>query len=133
MNGIRCGYEKLSKMSTTDRTTLEYVVPRIYAALPDVGKTDITLSVEDSPVARTLVADLHILYAFELDTHYTLVAQRDLARLNVSNEELHQRSLTNLRALNLEVKTHKGDRVFMLTAGGNHEATLLCCRRFGIP
>lgn len=112
-------------MTAVDRRTLAYVVPRIYAALPNTGTTDVTLSSEDSPVDRPLVGDLHVLYAFDLDTHYVMVAQRDLARLGASSDELHARALENLRAMNLEVRAHKGDRILMLTAGGNYEATLL--------
>jgi uncharacterized protein YtpQ (UPF0354 family) len=60
-----------------------------------------------------------------LDSHYQIVANRDLERLKVSSQELHDRAISNLRALNLEVKAHKGDRIMMLTAGGNYEATLI--------
>lgn len=65
-------------MKAPDQMTLEYVVPRIYVALPTVGSADVTLSFEASPVDRPLVADLHVLYAFDMDSHYVLVAQRDL-------------------------------------------------------
>jgi uncharacterized protein YtpQ (UPF0354 family) len=105
--------------------TLGYVVPRIYVALPSAGEADMALSFHASPVDRPLVGDLHVLYAFDMDSHYVLFAQRDLVRLGVSKEELHERAIQNLRAMNLEVRAHKGDRIFMLTAGGNYEATLL--------
>ncbi len=104
--------------------TLDFVVPRIYAALPKVGESDITLSFEASPVDEKLAADLHVLYAFDLDSHYQIFSQADLERFAISKEALHERALANLRALKLEVRAHKGDRIFMLTAGGNYEATL---------
>lgn len=112
-------------MSKSDRQTLEYVFPRIYVALPNVGEADMKLSADDSPVERKLVADLLVLYAFDLDSHFQLVANHDLSRLGVSADELHARSLANLRALNLDIRAHQGDRCIMLTAGGNFEATLL--------
>lgn len=112
-------------MSEPDRRTLEYVVPRIYVSLPNVGEADVKLSVDDCPVERRLAADLLVIHAFDLDTHFELVANRDLARLGVSADELHAKSLANLRALNLEVRAHQGERCTMLTAGGNFEATLL--------
>ncbi len=105
--------------------TLETVVPRFYVALPNAGDADLTLAVEDSPVERLLAADLVVFYAFDLGTHYQIVANRDLPKLKVTKDELHERAIQNLRDLDLEVRAHKGDRIFMLTAGGNYEATLL--------
>jgi uncharacterized protein YtpQ (UPF0354 family) len=112
-------------MNTSGRRTLEFVVPRICVALPKAGDADVSLSREASLVDRHLVGDLHVLYAFDMDSHYVLVAQRDLTRIGVSDEELHERAMWNLRALKVEVRAHKRDRIFMLTAGGNYEATLL--------
>jgi hypothetical protein len=101
------------------------VVPRIYVALPDVGTAEVTLSKAESPVERRLVADLLIFYAFDLGNYYRIVSYGDLERLAITADELHERALLNLGELNLEVRAHKGDRVFMLTAGGNYEATLI--------
>ncbi len=112
-------------MSQSSRETLEFVVPRIYVALPKSGPTDVKLAPVDMPVERRFMADLIILYAFDLDTHFQLVAQRDIQRLGVSETELHERALINLRALNLEVRMHGGSPVFVFTAGGNYEATLV--------
>lgn len=105
--------------------TLDQVVPRIYVALPDSGAADVTLSKADSPVERRVVADLLIFYAFDVGSHYEIVSHGDLERLAVTADELHERALLNLRELKLEVRAHKGDRIMMLTAGGNYEATLV--------
>lgn len=112
-------------MSAADRRRLEFVVPLIYAALPNVGDVDVTLSRDDSPVERRLVADLLVFYAFDLDTHYEMVAHRDLSHLGLSADQLHEHALQNLRALRLDVRAHRGDHILMLVAGGNYEATLL--------
>lgn len=100
-------------------------MPRIYVALPDVGAADITLSKADSPVERRLVADLLVFYAFDLGSCYRIISHADLERLAVTPDELHERAIRNLRDLKLEVRAHTGDRIIMLTAGGNYEATLL--------
>src|SRR5262249_5928147 len=105
--------------------SLERLVPRIYVALPDAGAADITLSQADSPVERRLVADLVIFYAFDAGSHYQIVAHRDLEQLGMTADELHERALVNLRGLKLDVRAHKGNRIIMLTAGGNYEATLI--------
>ena len=112
-------------MTTPDRRTLDFVFPRIYVSLPPGVPADVKLSEEDSPVECPLAADLIVLYAYDLDTYFAMVSQGDLADLGVSVEELHARSVQNLRALNLEVQAHSGERCKMLTAGGNFEAALV--------
>jgi uncharacterized protein YtpQ (UPF0354 family) len=108
----------------TSAKTLERAVPRIYVALPASGPADMTLSLAESPVERRLVADLLIFYAFDAGSHYEIIAYRDLERLGITADELHDRALMNLRELKLDVRAHKGDRLVMLAAGGNYEATL---------
>ena len=105
--------------------TIEAVVPRIYVNLPSGVPADVTLADDDSPVDRCLAGDLVVMYAFDVGTHYEIVANRDLRRLGVSKDELHDRAVGNLRALRLDVRAHQGARTMMLTAGGNYEATLL--------
>lgn len=105
--------------------TLNAIVPRLYVKLPKGVPADVTLSEEDSPVDRPFVADLVVMYAFDVGTHYEIVANRDLKRLGISKDELHDRAIQNLRSLRLEVRAHQGARIMMLTAGGNYEATLL--------
>jgi uncharacterized protein YtpQ (UPF0354 family) len=119
-------------MTSADESTktIATVVPRIYISLPKGVPVDITLSAEDSPVERELVADLVIFYAFDVGSPYELVANRDLVRLGVSPYELHEHALANLRALNLDVRAHQGERPLMLTAGGNFEATLILLPEF---
>ncbi|MCX6954053.1 MAG: DUF1444 family protein [Verrucomicrobia bacterium] len=111
---------------------LDTVVPRIYVSLPKGVPADIVFNADDSPVERLLVADLLVFYAFDVGTHYELVANRDLGRLDVSPDELHERALANLRAMNLEVRAHQRpeSRTLMLTAGGNYEATLILLPEF---
>jgi uncharacterized protein YtpQ (UPF0354 family) len=105
--------------------TLSTVVPRMYVVLPQAVQADVTLSELDSPIERRLIADLTILYAFDVGAHYEIASKKDLDRLGVTKDELHNRAIQNLRALKLEVRANQGGRVTMLTAGGNYEATLL--------
>lgn len=100
-------------------------MPRIYVALPKAGSADITLSVDDSPVQRQLVADLLVFYAFDADSHYEIISCKNLKQLGVTADELHERALHNLGGLQLQVRAHKVDRIFAFTAGGNYEATLI--------
>jgi uncharacterized protein YtpQ (UPF0354 family) len=83
------------------------------------------LSAADSPVERHLVADLLVFYAFDAGSHYEIISHKNLRELGVTADELHARALQNLRRLQLDVRAHKGDRILMLTAGGNYEAALI--------
>jgi len=98
--------------------TIEAVVPRLYVNLPSGVPADVTLAHDDSPVDRCLAGDLVVMYAFDVGTHYEIVANRDLRRLGVSKDELHDRAVGNLRGLRLDVRAHQGARTMMLTAGG---------------
>jgi len=104
---------------------IESVVPRIYVALPDAGQESIKLTAEESPVERKLLEDILVFYAFDAGTHFEIVSQGDLDKLAVTADELHERAISNLRNLELKVEAHQGERVTMLTAGGDYEATLL--------
>jgi uncharacterized protein YtpQ (UPF0354 family) len=109
----------------SDARVVSNVFPRFYPILPSVGEADMILSEADSPVERRFLADLMIFYAFDLGDSFELVSNSVRESLGASEEELHQAAVRNLRALNLEVATHRGERLTMLTAGGNFEATLL--------
>ena len=117
--------QELSELDDDSKKNLGTVYPRIYLALPNTGQADVTLTLDDSPVEMPLIADLIVLYGFDLGSCFVLVARRDLARLGVTPDELHRHAIANLRALDLRVEAHQGDRTMMLTAGGDYEATLL--------
>jgi uncharacterized protein YtpQ (UPF0354 family) len=68
---------------------------------------------------------LVVFYAFDLDTHYQIVANRDLPTLGLAEFELHERAIANLQNLNLDIQLHQGPKIAMLTAGGNYEASLI--------
>lgn len=105
--------------------TADKIVPRIYVALPSTGAPTTTLAGEHALVQRSVVADLMVFYAFDIGTHYELISQKDLTRLGLTEDALHDTAIENLRALNLQVRANAGDGMYLLTAGGNSEATLL--------
>jgi hypothetical protein len=109
----------------SDLRSISNVFPRFYAILPPAGPADMSLSQADSPVERSFLSDLIIFYAFDLGDWFELVSNSAREKMEISEEDLHAASLKNLRALNLEILAHRGDRYIMLTAGGNFEATLL--------
>ena len=109
----------------SDPRVISNIYPRFYPILPSVGPADITFSHADSPVERKFLADLIIFYAFDLGNEFELVSNGAREEMHISEDELYEASLQNLRALNLKVLSHKNERFVMLTAGGNFEAPLL--------
>jgi uncharacterized protein YtpQ (UPF0354 family) len=109
-------------MSDRDLNT---VVPRLYLALPNSVPADITLSKDDSPVESKLAGDLVVFYGFDMGTHFELAATRELRELEITAAELHLRAVENLNNLPLHLEFHRGDDYHMVTAGGDHEATLV--------
>jgi uncharacterized protein YtpQ (UPF0354 family) len=103
----------------------ERIFPRLTAEIPDDGSPAIKVSSDDAPVLKKVLADLVLLYAFDMGDHFEWVARRDLKVLGISEAELHAVAIDNLRALNLEIGAKRAERVMMLTAGGDYEATLL--------
>ncbi len=108
-----------------DPRIISNVFPRFYPILPRVGEADVKFSEEESPVERSFLGDLIIFYAFDLGDQFELVSNGVRTKLGISEEELHEHAIRNLRGLNLDIQTHRGERLVMLTAGGNFEATLL--------
>jgi len=104
----------------------ELVVPRVVLSLPSAVVPDIELTHDDSPVEQPFVADLVLFYAFDQPTCFTMVAHRDLTRLSLDKHQLHDIALTNLRRAIPQPELHEvSPGVFMLTCGGNFEATTL--------
>lgn len=78
------------------------------------------------PASRPLVADLHVVYAYDGEESVTIVPLEDLKEIGLGPEELHQRAVENLNSLiGSEVKLVTVDRIWMVTCGGNYECSLL--------
>jgi uncharacterized protein YtpQ (UPF0354 family) len=104
----------------------DLVVPRVVLSLPRAVVPDIELSNDDSPVEQPFVGDLILFYGFDQPSYFTMVAQRDLTRLALDKQRLHAVAVTNLRRTIPQPELHQiSPGVFMLTCGGNFEATTL--------
>lgn len=109
-------------MSDRDLST---VVPRLYLALPDSVPVDVHLSAEDSPVESELAGDLVVFYGFDMGTHFELASYKEIRALKIATANLHLRAVENLNNLPLNIEFHRGNDYHMVTAGGDHEATLV--------
>jgi uncharacterized protein YtpQ (UPF0354 family) len=115
----------MSESTREDRQKPEFIYPRMYVALPNVGEADFTLSDDDSPVETRLGADIVIMYAYDMGNYFEIVSKSELRKLGLTSEALHTLAINNLDGLNLDIRAHGEGPVKMLTADGDFEATLL--------
>ncbi|MBD9668012.1 DUF1444 family protein [Variovorax sp. VRV01] len=105
---------------------LTLLVPLIKVVeLDDPSTAVLTLSHDDSPVTRPFAADLIVMYAVDLPTHFQFVSYGDLKNASMTQEELHSLALRNLPTRVPKIELHGQPSRYMVTAGGNLEATLL--------
>jgi len=79
----------------------------------------------DTLAAERLAADVWIVYAVDLPGSIAYLTESERKRLGLPLEELRQLAITNLRRVLPEIERHGTAPAFMLTAGGNMEASLL--------
>ena len=107
------------------------IVPRIkhtnfLQALCDIGS-----GLDDTPVTEPFVADLLITYAFDLPDTFEMVRPLDCQRLGLTQPQLRQIAVTNLRKQIGEVHAENlaegklPTPLLMLVAGNDLEACLL--------
>jgi uncharacterized protein YtpQ (UPF0354 family) len=92
---------------------------------PDTSTEVFAISSDESPVMRPFAADLIVMYAIDLPTHFRFVTYRELRDASISEEDLHALALRNLPLRLPEIEFHGEAPRYMVTAGGNFEATLL--------
>jgi uncharacterized protein YtpQ (UPF0354 family) len=112
--------ENLINQSQQPQVTRENIVPTIkdseYLAL--FGK--------NTSVAREhLVADLWIVYAVDLPTAIKTLSISDLHELDITQAELRELAVENMRRLLPEIQQHGSGPWYLLTAGGDYTASLL--------
>jgi uncharacterized protein YtpQ (UPF0354 family) len=77
------------------------------------------------PVSEPLVADLWVVYAFDRPGYTQPVMPADRERLEISDDEIRRAAHENLPGHVEEPELHWFDAGGMITAGGDHEASLL--------
>ena len=115
----------MSESTREERQKPEFIYPRMYVALPNVGEADFKMSDDDSPVETRLGADIVIMYAYDFGNYFEIVSKSELRKLGLTSEALHTLAINNLDGLNLDIRAHGEGPVKMLTADGDFEATLL--------
>ena len=78
------------------------------------------------PATRPLVADLHVVYAYDAEASITVIPLAELEGIGLSAEELDRRAVENLNAaIGSEIELHTVGPMFMVTCGGTYESSLL--------
>ncbi|TSP12225.1 DUF1444 family protein [Cupriavidus campinensis] len=120
------GKEDSERASAADCLDLSLVVPILKVMEPADPSDDVlVLARDESPVTRPFAADLIVMYAIDLPTHFRFVTYRELTDASISEEELHAVALRNLPMRLPEIEFHGEAPRYMVTAGGSFEATLL--------
>lgn len=76
-------------------------------------------------VHEPFAGGLEIVYAVDSPKNLRYLTPDDLRKSGVSRAELRAQAVKNLRAILPDLEVHGGQGVFMLTAGGNFEASLM--------
>ena len=76
-------------------------------------------------VYDNLNGDLVILYAEDSPKNIRYLTSSDIAKLKLSREKLRGMACENLKGLLPKIELHGDDGLYMLTAGGDYEASLL--------
>jgi hypothetical protein len=79
---------------------------------------------ETTPAWFPLVADIAVILAFDLDDRIQMATEADLQRLELERGEALDRAARNVLEP-LEVERHGEGPLYLLTAGGNYESSLL--------
>lgn len=110
-------------------STAPVITPGAEALVAVVRGRDLAASVPGDVPSRTLVwspfvADLAVFMAYDLPQTLEYLTTSELDRLDLSPEEARTRGVSNVLAP-LTVERHGEGPVYMLTAGGTYEASLL--------
>lgn len=75
--------------------------------------------------AERIAGDVWVTYAQEIGGTRSFISESDIEDLDLSMSELRQRSISNLKKRLDEVRKYGQGPLYMLTAGGHYEASLL--------
>ncbi len=106
----------------------------IVPVIKDVGYIrEIKLSLGDKEVPKEKLNimyeeyndDLVVLYAHDSPQNIKYFGQEDLEATGIKKEDLRELSVKNLKSILPKIELHGSDGFYMMTAGGDYEASLL--------
>jgi uncharacterized protein YtpQ (UPF0354 family) len=115
-----------------DTELLERIVPVVKVvehaeseADLDTNQKLVELGEDDSPVSRVLAGDLIVMYAEDRDDCFAYLTKKRMRELGLNLDDLHDLAVENLPCRVPNIQVHGDGHSFMITAGGNFEASLL--------
>lgn len=88
------------------------------------GLNGLSKNFEDKHVFEKYNSELFIFYAEDKELSINYLTQDDFQQLGISMNELRERAIENFDNL-VEMKKYGGDGYFMISAGGNYEASII--------
>jgi uncharacterized protein YtpQ (UPF0354 family) len=121
--------DTVASMGKSEELDRKLIVPVIKdrAWLADARKALMDRGAKEVPenVYEDLNPDLIILYAEDSPKHIRYLVPKDLEKAQIARKELRRLACENLKRLLPKIERQGEDGLFMLTAGGDYEASLL--------
>ncbi len=97
-------------------------IPEIRQSILDQGSS---LDNWEDPAHEALNSELIVVYAEDSDTRMRFVSEQDLVDIGFGSDDRLERAVANLKALLPPLEARGGEGLYMLSAGGDYEASLL--------
>jgi uncharacterized protein YtpQ (UPF0354 family) len=111
--------------SSPDAIDKGKIIPLIKAVVGDAEGSVMKLPPDQVPILRPLVGELLVAYVRDEENNFVFLNRSDLGALGMSEVELHNLALENLPRRMPTIQVHGAYPEFMITCGGNLEATAL--------
>jgi 1-acyl-sn-glycerol-3-phosphate acyltransferase len=131
VSGSELGHQPRTHVDASARDFCLSALAHLKFDFPDDQGPAHVLAEADSPVLRDIGHRLRVVYLVDEGDHFTYVLNRHLAAAGLTEHELHQQALLNLRSFaeqHVEVRPH--DDMYAVLAGGGHEASMLLLDEF---
>lgn len=106
-----------------DLTQVMPIIKRLESR--SVATDELEIPEIDFPISSPLAADLIIMYALDLPTHFQFISARMLADAGMELGALHAQALSNLPLRMPHIEVQGKAPQFMINAGNNFESSLL--------
>src|SRR5829696_927150 len=115
----------LGRKPASDAIDSKKIIPLVKATISDPSGRGMKIPEDQQPILRPFVGELILAYVVDEETAFRFLNRADLNALNMTEEQLHDLALRNLPARVPEVQVHGNYPQFMVSCGGNLEATCL--------
>lgn len=118
INGCKAGY------APKEAVNLNIILPIIKDQKFVNGLKALNIDFEKTHVFEKYNSELYIFYAEDKELSTNYITQEDFQQLAISLDDLREKAIENFSS-QVVMKKYGGDGYFMITAGGNYEASLL--------